>query len=116
MTTAWRLSIATLTIACSASLGACVYSRQIRVIQEQHAGATFEATANGCDLARRSVSRTFSELAAAVAWGRGVAAIAPADRTCDVSIDAVSSSSRAAVYLVRRDFKGIWTIAPAEEY
>jgi hypothetical protein len=111
-----RTSILALTIGSIVALGACSYSRQIRLVQEQHAGASFEATAYGCDLTRRAVTRRFPELAAAVAWGRGVATFAPADRTCDVSIDALSDSTRQPVYLVRRDFKGVWTVGPSAEF
>ena len=111
-----RISILTLTITGVVTLGACASTRQMQAVQEQHTGASFEATAYGCDLTRRAVSRKFAVLTKAVAWARGVAAVAPHDRTCEVSIEAVDASSREPVYLVRRDFKGIWTVAPATEF
>jgi len=111
-----RVLVPSLTIAANVLLEACASSRQMQLVQEQHAGASFEATAYGCDLTRRAVSRKFPELTGAVAWARGVASVAPHDRTCEVSIEAVDTSSREPVYLVRRDFKGIWTVAPANEF
>jgi hypothetical protein len=111
-----RISIASLTIVDIVLLGACASTRQMQLVQAQHAGASFEATAYGCDLTRRAVARKFPELTDAVAWARGVAAVAPHDRTCEVSIEAVDASAREPVYLVRRDFKGVWTVAPTNEF
>jgi hypothetical protein len=84
-------------------------------VADAHSGATFEATAMGCERTRRfeSKARQFDDLAAAVVWGKEVATIAPG-RSCDVLIDALRGDSRHAVYRVSRDQRGVWSIGPAE--
>jgi hypothetical protein len=93
----------------------CATPRSIVQMADAHAGATFEATAMGCDRTRRSEprARRFDDLGAAVVWGKEVATLAPG-RSCDVLIDALREGRRQAVYRVSRDRWGVWSIGPAD--
>ena len=84
-------------------------SSAVRSVAVKHQGASFEATAQGCERTRRTTVRQFTELADAVSWGKAAAALAP-NRSCDVVVEAVRGDAREEVFRVSRDARGVWTV------
>ncbi|HVE79538.1 MAG TPA: hypothetical protein VNA89_11775 [Gemmatimonadaceae bacterium] len=83
----------------------------VAAIAAAYPDATYEATATGCQWSDARVVRRFDSLPRAVAWGRGMAALAPF-KSCDVVIDAIYDETAEEVYRVSRDRHGAWSVGP----
>ena len=102
-----RLVLAQLTVALTAGIVVgCTPPKIARQLEAAHPNAAYEATAQGCDWQRGSITRRFGrDAGAAVLWSRQVFGSARLVQ-CEIRIDAVTGEVRRPVYRLRRDAAG----------